>query len=83
LVFSIAKKKPNAIARKSTKPIAGLPAKNVKPVDTPIHAPITVGTSDSASSQYVLRRTRFWVSASVWDAPCAIIGVSGCIRWTP
>ncbi len=30
----------------------------IKPVDTPIHAPSTVGTIDSASSQYVLRNTR-------------------------
>ncbi len=51
-VFSMANMKPNAIARNAMKLIVGLvAAKSEKPVATPTHAPRTVGTIDSASSQ--------------------------------
>jgi len=39
LFFSIAQKKPKAIAMKTIKPIKGLVRKNEKPVVTPTHAP--------------------------------------------
>ncbi|XQU70286.1 hypothetical protein OJJOAM_003017 [Cupriavidus sp. H18C1] len=51
LVFSIAKKKPKAIARNRISDRPGLAAMKLKPVATPIQAPSTVGTIDSASSQ--------------------------------
>ncbi len=51
-VFSMANMKPNAIARNAMKLMAGLvAAKSENPVVTPIQAPSTVGTIDSASSQ--------------------------------
>ena len=50
LFFSIAQKKPNAIAKNAIKPMKGLPAKSENPVATPIHAPNTVGTIDNAKS---------------------------------
>ena len=40
----------------------------------PIQAPSTVGTSESASSQYVLRRTRLRSTPSVAVAPGRGIG---------
>ena len=58
LLRSMPQKKPKAIAMKTMKPMNGLPEKNEKPLLTPIHAPRTVGTMDSASSAYVLRSTR-------------------------
>jgi hypothetical protein len=56
--------KPNAPARNTMALMPG-PIARVMPVVTPIHAPSTVGTIDSASSQYVLRRTRLRCSADV------------------
>jgi hypothetical protein len=50
LYRSIAKKKPKATARKTMKPMNGLPAKKEKPLRTPIQAPRTVGIIDRASS---------------------------------
>ena len=50
LVFSIANMKPNAPPRKTTSPIPG-DIMLAMPVVTPIQAPSTVGTIDSASSQ--------------------------------
>ena len=49
--------KPNAPAMKTTKLIIS-PIEATMPVVTPTQAPRTVGTIDSASSQYVLRSTR-------------------------
>ena len=50
LVFSMANMKPKAPARKTIRPIPG-DIDRASPVDTPIQAPSTVGTIDSASSQ--------------------------------
>jgi len=50
LVFSIANMKPKAPARKTTRLMPG-DIRLAMPVDTPIQAPSTVGTIDSASSQ--------------------------------
>ena len=41
--------KPQAMARKAMKLMAGLPEKKVKRVATPIQAPMTVGIMDRAS----------------------------------
>ena len=49
LNFSIANMKPNAPTMKTTRPIIGERAEAM-PVCTPIHAPSTVGSIDSASS---------------------------------
>jgi len=52
LVRSMANMKPKAIAKNASRLMAGLvAAKSEKPVATPTHAPSTVGTIDSASSQ--------------------------------
>ena len=50
LVFSMANMKPKAPARKTIRPMPGDMAAAM-PVCTPIQAPSTVGTIDSASSQ--------------------------------
>ena len=50
LVFSIANMKPNAPARKTMK-LMPAPIAATMPVLTPIQAPSTVGTIESASSQ--------------------------------
>ena len=50
LVFSIANMKPKAPTRKTIRPMPGDMARAM-PVLTPIQAPSTVGTIDSASSQ--------------------------------
>ena len=50
LVFSIAYMKPKAPTRKTISPMPGDIAR-ARPVETPIQAPSTVGTIDSASSQ--------------------------------
>ena len=65
LFFSIAQKKPKAIAMKTIKPIKGLVRKNEKPVVTPTHAPKMVGTIVKANRANVFRRTRLRVIASV------------------
>ena len=64
LVFSIANMNANAPPRK-TIALMPWPITLVMPVVTPIHAPSTVGTIDSASSQYVLRSTRLRCSTDV------------------
>lgn len=74
LVFSIAKMKPRAPARNTTRPTPGERAR-ATPVVSPIHAPRTVGTMDRARSQYVLRKTRLRCASAVADAPaepCAV-----------
>ncbi len=50
LVFSMAYMKPKAPPRNTIRPMPGDMARE-KPVETPIQAPRTVGTIDSASSQ--------------------------------
>ena len=50
LFFSMPHMKPKAMPRNSRKEMNGLPAKNEKPIWTPISAPSTVGTMLKPSS---------------------------------
>ena len=71
LFFSIAQKKPKATAKKIIAPINGLPSKKVKPMATPNHAPMTVGTMESAKRAQVFLRTRLrdWAVATETSRP--------------
>ena len=69
-VFSIANIKPKAPPRKTIRLMPG-PIAPTMPVLTPIHAPSTVGTIESASSQYVLRRTRLRSASDIATASVA------------